>query len=69
MKSDTITISDEARMRAFFEAEINREARIYNLMPGGPDTPNQVYWSLHTDRAYKVFKLGIEFARRENSNG
>lgn len=69
MKQDKVTISEEARMRAFFEAEINREARIYNLMPADADHPTQVYWSLHTDRAYKNFKLGVEFARKENRNG
>jgi hypothetical protein len=69
MTNDKVTISDEARMRAFFEAEINREARVYNLMPADGSTSNQVYWSLHTDRAYKVFKLGVEFARKENGNG
>lgn len=65
MKSDKVTISEEARMRAFFESEINREGRMYNLMPAGEDHPDQVYWALHTERAYKNFKLGVEYARKE----
>lgn len=39
-----------------FEEVINKEAVIYNLSPS--EKEGQTYWSLHTERAWKVFQLG-----------
>lgn len=45
-------------LREDFEASINEEARIYNLVRQNDGT----YFSLHTERAWKVFQLGARAA-------
>lgn len=46
-------------LRERFEEDINSEARLYNLMPS--DKPGQTYWSLHTERAWQVYKAGMRY--------
>lgn len=53
-------------LREKFEQSVNTEARLYNLMPS--DKPGQTYWSLHTERAWKVFQLGARAALEGDSN-
>lgn len=47
-----------AILRDRFESTVNAEARIYNFAPAAPDSSN-TYWSLHTERAWQVFLLGV----------
>jgi hypothetical protein len=43
-----------------FERVINAEVYIYNLTPS--EEESRSYWSLHTERAWKVFQLGARAA-------
>lgn len=52
------------QLKARFEADINRNARIYNLTPAIPEerAKGETYWSLHTERAWLVYQLGVAAA-------
>lgn len=51
-------------LKARFEADINRNARIYNLTPAIPEEQEKgkMYWALHTERAWDIFQMGVNAA-------
>lgn len=69
---DTLTLSLAAKMRAAFEADANSEGNLYNLtLAPKDDAMDQTYWSLHAERAWKLYQKAFASAARiakENSN-
>lgn len=65
-KSEQREARRQQRMKAYFEAEINLGGDFYNLMSA--TVQGQTYWSLHAERAWKVFQLGVKFADGDTFN-
>jgi hypothetical protein len=66
--ADTIQISLQAKIRHAFEQTANAEGNIYNFTPAAQDDKANTYWSLHTERAWRLFNVAYLLGMGEQSN-